>query len=254
MNNQISAVIICLNAADTITKAISSLQTITDNIIVADSGSTDGTQDLVAVTNAKLINQPWQGYGPSKNLAGSHAKYNWLLSLDADEYLPDDFTNGLQQLDLQNENQVFQFKRVNFLGKKAIRYGEWSRDKVIRLFNKNTAAWDASPVHEQLTYEQQVVITKAPMHIYHRTATDIRSYQQKIKRYAKLMAEKNFANNKKVSWAKIYLSPLFNFIQNYILRLGFLDGKEGWQIAMAHAGYTYDKYSLLQELYKKEKQ
>jgi len=253
MNNKISAVIICLNAADTINRAISSLAPITEDIVVADSGSKDGTQQVVTASNAMLVNQPWQGYGPSKNLAGTHAKHQWLLSLDADEYLPADFINGLSQLDLQNQNQVFQFKRLNFLGNKPIRYGEWSRDKVIRLFNRNTASWNASPVHEQLQYKENVVLVNAPMYICHRTAADIASYQQKIKKYAALSAQKYFDNGKKISGFKKYFSAGFNFLQNYIFRLGFLDGREGWQIAMAHAGYTYDKYNLLQELYKKQK-
>lgn len=243
-----------MNAVDTIRKAIFSLQDLTADIIVSDSGSTDGTIQVIKDTGVTTIEREWKGYGANKNAAGALARHDWLLSLDADEYVLPAFSRFLQALDLQDPHKVYQFKRLNFLGDTPIRYGEWSKDKVTRLFNRTVAAWDDAPVHEQLKQilqSDRIIVVKTEAVICHRTAPDIATYRAKIKKYAVLMADKYFMQGKKISPVKLYLSPLFNFLQNYFLRLGLLDGKAGFEIAVAHAGYTFHKYRLLSALYKK---
>ena len=245
MQHPISVVIICLNAADSIEKAINSVRGLTTDIVVSDSGSTDGTLAKVEAAQVILLEVAWRGYGDNKNEAVTHARYDWILSVDADEFLHPSFTGIIQQTVLDNPLNQYQFRRLNFLGDKPIRFGEWSKDKVIRLYNRTGTAWNNAPVHEELVSTGERRIIKSAAIICHRTAPDIATYRIKIKRYAQLMADKYFIQQRKVNLLKLYGSPVINFLQNYIFRLGFLDGKEGWQIAFAHAGYTYQKYRLL---------
>jgi glycosyltransferase involved in cell wall biosynthesis len=251
---KISGVIICLNAADTIGRAIASLEGLTSDIVVSDTGSTDGTLQIIAAATVRGIHYNWEGYGANKNLAARHALNEWILSLDADEYLEPGFAQFAATLNLTDNHKVYQFKRLNFLGAKAIRFGEWGNDKVVRLYNRGFTQWDPSPVHEELEINnRQTILVKTRAAICHRTAPDIQTYRRKLQKYAALMANKYFSRNRKVGILKLYVSPLSNFIHNYLLRMGFLDGKEGWQIAAAHAGYTFNKYRMLMELHRHAK-
>jgi glycosyltransferase involved in cell wall biosynthesis len=245
----ISTVIICKNARSTIKEAIGSALLLTDDVVVIDSGSTDGTIELVAKTPAGLKQVTWNGYGNAKNVGNEIAENDWILSLDSDEYLDDKLIGSLKKADLANQQNVFTFLRLNYLGNKAVHYGAWGNDIVLRLFNRHNASWDTAPVHEELILKSTPNIIKLKGVLHHSTSPDIATYKAKLKKYAALNAEKYYEKNKKASLLKLYLSPVVNFLQNYILKRGFLDGKEGWQIALAHATYTYEKYKLLKAKY-----
>ncbi len=243
--NTISVVIICKNAVSTIEKAIRSALTITDDVVVADSGSTDGTIEKIALSPARLVQTEWKGYGNAKNFANTVASNDWILSLDADEYIDEKAIQAIQKLTLTESNVVCTIKRLNYIGKKPIHFGEWSNDIVTRLFNRTNAVWDVSPVHERLITVVPAIKLHLPGTIHHYTSPDIATYRSKLERYAVLMAEKYNSSGKKAYWHKIYLAPVVSFIHNYVLRGGFLDGKEGFQIAMAHSWYVHKKYVLL---------
>src|SRR5882762_5142095 len=134
----LSVVIITRNEAHIIGKTLQSLQGITDDYVIVDSGSTDDTVTICKNFGAKVIETTWDGYGPNKNKGIDAAKYNWILNLDADEAIDSELKNAIQQLELQDENTVYNFKFKNFFCNKWIRYGEWSGDKHIRMFNRNT--------------------------------------------------------------------------------------------------------------------
>ncbi len=243
--NEISVVIICKNAVSTIEKALQSSLTLAEDVVVADSGSTDGTLEKISGTKARLIQIQWKGYGRAKNIANEAALCNWILSLDADEWIDDTLIKAIRQFEPEENNVVGVIKRLNYLGKKPVHFGEWSNDMVTRLLNKSIAQWDVSEVHEKL-------VPKIPLHklklqglIHHYTSPDIKTYKSKLEKYAALAAQKYYKSGKKAFWYKIYFSPVFSFIQNYIFKGGFLDGKEGLQIALAHFDYNYKKYKLL---------
>lgn len=245
--NKISVVIICKDAAGTIEKTIDSAFKVSDDVVVIDSGSTDGTIEIIDKTAAKLEQVKWNGYGDAKNAGNSIATHDWILSLDADEWIDEDLVESIKHVQLANENYLFTMYRLNYLGKKPIHYGEWRHDIVLRLFNKRNASWDISPVHEELLIKKPGQKVQLNGLLHHYTSPHIDIYKLKLRKYAELNAEKYYQKGKRAYWYKLYLSPLINFIQNYILKGGFLDGKEGWQIALAHAGYTYEKYRLLKE-------
>lgn len=248
MAQPISVVIISLNAAATIQKTIRSAQLLTGDVVVVDSGSTDGTLELVRGAGGRLVEMGWQGYGANKNRGNSEARHDWILSLDSDEELSPELVTSLNQLDLANPNTVYRLKRLNYLNGQPVFHGEWSNDWTTRLFNRNAVRWDETPVHENLLLPPGVMVEKVKGWLHHYTAPNIEVYQQKLDKYADLAALKYRDSGKHASTYKMYLSPVFAFVKHYLVRGGWRDKKAGWQIAIAHAGYTFRKYKQLRLL------
>ncbi len=246
----ISVVIITRNEAHIIGNTLQSVQGITDDIVIVDSGSTDDTLAIVSGFGAQIIQAAWNGYGANKNMGIKAAKHDWILNLDADEAIDETLKQCLAGLALADSYEVYEIWFKNFFMKKWIRHGEWGTDKHIRLFNRTRVMWNEAAVHENLMLGPETKIRLLPGYILHYTVHSVEDYEQKTVAYAKLNAQKYRAQDKKSGWLKQYLSPVFSFLQNYIFRLGFLDGREGLQIARNTARYTYLKYQYLHELNK----
>jgi glycosyltransferase involved in cell wall biosynthesis len=245
---EISVVIITKNEAHIIANTLQSLQPVTNDIVIVDSGSTDDTVAICKKFNANVIETSWAGYGINKNKGIEAAKHNWILSLDADEAIDAELQQSLLQLALANANEVFNIRFKNFFCNKWIRFGEWGFDWHIRLFNRNKVHWNNVAVHENLVFPPDVMVTKLKGNILHYTVQNRKEYDAKTDYYARMNAKKYLEAGKKPSSLKQYLSPVFAFIQHYIFRLGFLDGVEGFIIAKTTAQYTFLKYWYLREM------
>jgi glycosyltransferase involved in cell wall biosynthesis len=244
----LSVVIICKNEVDIIGKTLQSLEGLCDDIIVYDNGSTDGTQEATKLNNVKLLEGDFEGFGKTKNKAVALAKYDWILSLDADEAIDEELKQSLLQWQPQNETTVYGIAFKNFFENKHLKYGEWGRDYHVRLFNRKKIMWDEAPVHENLVLPDGTDIKKIKGFILHRTMRDVNDFRKKMQRYAMLGAEKYYRQGKKATWLKLHLSSFFTFVNYYFFKLGFLDGREGYIIARMTARYTYMKYARLREL------
>jgi glycosyltransferase involved in cell wall biosynthesis len=246
----ISVVIIAKNEAHIIGHTLQSLRGLTDDIVVVDNGSTDNTSYICTKMGAVVLNETWQGYGTTKNIGIQAAKYNWILSLDADEAIDDTLKQAVKNINTAEEGHVYSLHFKNFFCGKWIRYGEWGTDRHIRLFNRKTVQWDAAAVHEQLMLPPNTTVITLPGNVLHYTVHSLQDYMEKTVRYARMNAAKYFAQGKKSNFIKLRISPAFSFVQNYILRLGFLDGWEGYLTAKTTAWYTFLKYAYLKELWK----
>lgn len=246
----LSVVIVCKNEANVIAETLRSLDRLTDDLIVYDNGSTDETQSIVSSFPVRLVEGEWEGFGKTKNKANELAKYDWILSLDADESIDEELKKTLIDFQPSVENVIYGIRFKNFLGNKHLKYGEWGNDIHSRLFNRKVTGWDDAAVHERLVSPEKTIQQVLKGNILHRTAADIKDYAEKTVRYALLNAEKYKKLGKKVSWIKARLAPAFSFFSNYILRAGFLDGYEGWVCARMTAYYTFLKYTRLRELNK----
>lgn len=246
----LSVVIICKNEADVIGATLKSFKGLTDDIVAYDNGSNDGTQEKVKLAGAKLYEGSWEGFGKTKNKANALARYNWILSLDADEAIDEELKNDLLQLELADESKVYELQFKNFLGNKWLRFGEWGNDKHIRLFNRKRVKWNEASVHEALEFPERYKTVSLKGSVFHKTAANASEYENKMRKYAELNAEVYFRRGKKDSNMKIYLSSAFSFLKNYFFKLGFLDGREGFDCARINALYTFLKYKKLNELNK----
>ena len=245
----ISVVIVCRNEATIIASTLQSLQGLTDDVVVYDNGSTDGTQEIVKQFAVRLHEGSWEGFGKTKAKANALAKNDWILSLDADEAIDEQLKRSLLALDPTDEKVVYDLSFKSFLGTTSLNHGEWGGDHHIRLFNRKMVSWDEEPVHERLLIPADFVVKKIDGFVLHRTMADINDYMIKMTRYAMLNAEKYYQQGKKASWYKIRLSPGFTFFHYYILKLGLLDGYAGYVCARMTAHYTFLKYARLRELW-----
>ncbi len=247
--SSISAVIITYNESANIARCISSLKNVVDEITVSDSNSTDDTKNIAEQLGAKVFVRAFEGYGATKNFANNQATNNWIFSIDADEELDKNLADYILSIKPHlNETTVYECQRLNNYCGTWINHGGWYPDKKVRLFNKQHVKWNLAEVHETLEipehYNKQLLNGK----LLHYSYTSVAGHLSKIEKYSTRGAEEAFKKGKKSSWVKLYLSPAFRFIRDYIFKLGFLDGKYGFIIAKLTAKEVYLKYKKLKML------
>lgn len=247
----ISVVIIAKNEAHIIGNTLQSLQGVTDDIIVVDSGSTDETVSICEKSGAKVIQTGWDGYGANKNKGIRAARYDWILSLDADEAVDTKLNTALANLKPADEHLAYKLTFRNFFGNKHIRFGVWANDRHVRLFNRRKVVWDDAAVHENLIFPVAVKKVPLPGYVLHYTVQSVKDFTDKTVAYAYANATKYHLQGKKAGFVKRYIAPAFSFIQHYVFRLGFLDGWEGYLICKTNAWYTFMKYAFLYEMNRK---
>lgn len=234
-----SVVIIAHNMQHAIANCITSAFKITDDVVLVDSGSNDNTVNIAKALGANVVYKTWVGYSANKNYGNIVAKNNLVCWLDADEEISDALALEIKEM-LSNytENTCYSINRLNFFNNKPILYGAWNPDWQVRLFNKNFIKWDEHKlVHETLIIDSQTKIIKLKNRLHHFTTNNFNNYLLKMKKYAN---QYQLNNHKNIF--KMLLSPPARFIKEYILRLGFLDGANGFKIALAHAVYVFLKY------------
>ena len=249
---KLSVVIICKNSASVISNTLLSLEELTDDMVIYDNGSTDQTQEIIKHSAARLFVGDWEGYGKTKNKANALAKYDWVLSLDADEAIDEQLKKHLLQLELNNPAYVYKLRFKNFIGNRWIRFGAWRNDKHIRLFNRKQISWNDAAVHEMLNMPAGATIQTVQGYVLHHTADSIMEFEIKMRNYAKLNAEKYFRQGRKAGTLKKYFAAFFSFVKNYFFKLGFSDGMSGYDCARVIALYTFLKYKELNELNRKK--
>ena len=246
----LSVVIICKNDAGGIERTLQSVKGLDCDVLVYDSGSTDGSVEVAKRFGVRVAEGEWEGYGTNRFKAAQLAKFDWILMLDTDEIIDEELRESLKKLDCNKEKQVYNIRYKNFIGNKLIRYGEWGNDSHIRLGNRKGVETDSEIVHEKLFLQPGLEIKQIKGYILHYTVKNIQDYTQKTMNYAMLSAEKYQRLGKRATSLHILFSPFYTFLKNYFFKLGFLDGREGFICARMTAWYTFLKYSRLIELNK----
>ena len=250
MSFQFSIVIICKDEAGHIGQTLRSIHSLSDDIIAYDTGSTDGTIEVLEKFPVRFHHGPWEGFGKARQKAVQFSRYDWVFIIDADEIVTNALAEELKQLKLEDEKIVFRILLQNHLGSRHIKWGIWGNDFRIRLYNKKIVGWNELIVHEELIIPGHITVKKLNNPILHFTAEDISELTFKMHHYALLTAEQYYLNGKRARWIKRIFGPLFAFIKSYFLKYGFLDGKSGFDIARIIAGYTFLKYKRLHELWR----
>lgn len=238
---RISAVIITKNEARNIGRCLQSLEGVVDEIIVVDTFSEDGTQEICRQFGATVIEKEWLGYAATKNFSNEIAQGNYILSLDADEALTEELRAAIIQ-QKKNLSGAYQFNRLAFYCGKPIKHGGWYPDRKIRLFPKGEAQWEGAYVHEELVPNPGLKITWLSGDLLHYTYYTVEEHIQRAKKYAQLASEKLQSQSKSSLILKSILSPSWRFLQMYIFKLGFLDGNSGYKIASITAKEVAWKY------------
>lgn len=245
---KLSVVIITFNEENIIEECVSAAQKVADEIVIIDSFSTDKTKEICEHLGVKFIEQTWLGYSAQKNFGAAQAKNDWILSLDADEVLSQEFIANLNQVKNFENNTVYQVCRLNHYCGQWIKHGRWYPEWRNRIYHKNQAKWNGDLVHEDLEiidHNTKTSFSKIKGDVFHYSMKSKEEHLEKIEQYSTLSALKLKQNNKSASFVKRYLSPAFKFISDYIFRAGFLDGRLGFQIAQLSAYETFLKYQKL---------
>ena len=229
--NKISIVIITLNNEKYIENAIKSAS-FADEVLVLDSGSTDNTCKIAKELGARVEYQKWLGFGKQKQKAVNLAKNRWIFVLDSDEVITKELQNEIKEVLKDPKYDAYEVPRLNYFFKKPIKHGGLYPDKTIRLFDKTKARFSEDEVHEKVIVNEKIGELKSFMKHY--AYESIEEFIKKQNRYSSLGAKKNRL--------KAVFNPLWTFFKMYILKLGFLDGWEGFIIARLYSEYTFWKY------------
>ena len=237
----LSAVIIAQDEVDRIGRLLQGLG-FADEIIVVDSGSTDGTQRLCEQSGARVVQHAWAGFAAQKQFAMEQATGEWILNLDADEAVPADLAADIQTAIREAPAAIagFEMPRLSrYLGR-WIRHGGWYPDRQLRLVRKGRAYWEKNELHERLVVDGEVDRLASPLHHY--VYRDISDQIRTIDRYSAIHAR---ARGPAAAWHAAWgvVHAVGKFLECYLWKLGLLDGTPGLVIAMNSSWYVFLKHA-----------
>ena len=244
--NIITPVIIAKDSEATIKTCLESLNTFSE-VILYINNSQDKTEEIAKTfPNVKIIDGEFFGFGETKNKATSYASTQWILSLDSDEVLSQEFIQSLSNIELKND-RVYTILRTNYYREQAIKHC-WGNDVIVRLYNREVTKFTDKKVHEKIITEglKEEMIEGIVEHYPYATQTD---FIIKLDRYSTIYAQDN-VGKKSSSPLKAILNAHFSFFKTYFLKRGFLDGYAGLIIAFSHMATNFYKYMKLYEMNK----
>ncbi|MBE0622753.1 MAG: glycosyltransferase family 2 protein [Burkholderiales bacterium] len=241
----LSVVIIAKNAAAQLGACLESAS-FADEILVVDSGSSDGTAELAAERGARVVQKEWLGFGAQKQFAVEAARNDWVLCLDADERVSADLRASILAELAAPAVSAYAMPRCNRFMGRWLRHGEGYPDWSLRLFDRRRARWSNDPVHEKVLTDTPVVRLKGDL--LHDSAESLAGYLDKQNRYTSMQAEVLFKAGKRAGVAQLLLSPALRFLKFYFLRLGFLDGTAGLVHIVIGCCNSFHKYAKLMAL------
>ena len=243
MRVSLSAVIITKDGEAVIGRCLASLRW-ADEIVVIDSGSTDRTVEICREAGAKVFHEDWQGFATQRNRGIDRASGDWILALDMDEWMPDALCREIQEVTRSASNIVaYRIPRLSSYCGRFMRHGGWWPDYVSRLFRRGAARFEGGLVHDRLRPEGPV--GRLRNHLLHEPFTDLSTVLDKMNSYSTWGAQRAHAEGSQAGLARALFHAAWTFFRTYVLRAGFLDGREGFMLAVSNAEGTYYKYLKL---------
>lgn len=241
----IAAVIITKNEQDSLRDCLESLRWV-DEIIIVDSGSTDNTETIAKeYTEHFYVNAEWPGFGKQKQLAQSYATSDWILAIDADERIDDTLReNILTMLENPPENTVYNLNELTWVFGRFLKHSGWYY-RHVRLYPNKLTKYNDNLVHESVIIPSGCQVAELDGDILHYSYQNLNHYLVKSAGYAKAWADQRQARGKKASLSQGIIHALGCFLKMYLLKCGFLDGKQGFLIAVLSAHSTFVKYADL---------
>src|SRR5262245_25674137 len=246
MHRKLSVTIITLNEAAHVGAAIDSASW-ADEIVVVDSGSTDGTPDIARAKGARVLSRDWTGYVDQKNYAAGAASSDWIFSLDADEPIPGALAEEIRSILADDPTlKGYRVPRVTYHLGRWIRTTDFYPDYQTRLYNRRFATWRGRHVHESVQVDGPSGQLKNDLE--HHSFADLRDQVDRINHYSTLSARQMYEAGRRTNLAEILVHPPAAFLRNYVLRRGFLDGTAGLTISFMNAWGVALKFAKLWEL------
>lgn len=243
---QISAIVVCFNEEENIRECLESLRWC-DEIVVVDSFSTDRTVEICRHYTDRVIQRAWAGYRDQKAFAHSQATKDWVMLVDADERVPSELRDEIQDALQRSGTRYAAFsvpRLVHYLGRWWWR-GGWYPDYDIRVFRRDLATWGGSDPHEKILISGQVRRLRHPLHHY--SYRDISDHLRRINHFTDLSSGELIEGGRRWRWIDNLFRPAFRFFHSYVWKRGFMEGFPGFFVAATAAVYVFLKYAKLRE-------
>lgn len=237
---EVSAVLITRDGARTLRACLESLEGF-DEVVIYDNGSVDDTRTIATeFGNVSWHEGPFLGFGKTKQAAVDLARHDWVLSIDADEYLSRGLADEIEQLDLADTRTAYQVLRNNKFMGKHVKFGGWGGDWLTRVFNRKHCGFNDAAVHEQVEVPSEVSVRRLNDPLWHEAVTELNQFLSKIARYSELRRrDRRVADLPAVL---IFLRACWAFLRSYVFQLGVLAGWRGLVIAYSESIGTFFKY------------
>src|SRR5882724_7862076 len=244
---KITAIIITLNEEKKLAGCLESLSGIADEIVIVDSGSTDGTESIARRFTDKFYFNKWPGYAGQKNLAAERSSSDWILSLDSDERLSEQLKRSIAGIKSATaQAPAYRVPRKTFYLGRWIEHSGWYPDRKTRLYDRRRARWDGDFVHESLLVDGETQDLSGDL--LHYSIDSVFDHAKTANRYTDLAAQELSAKNRRAGFADLLFLPPITFFKSYILQQGFRDGLPGLSIASFASFYVFMKYLKLWEM------
>ncbi len=245
----LSVVIITFNEEINIERCLRSVQNVADEVVVVDSFSTDKTQEICERYNVRFILHKFGGHIEQKNWALDQAKFEYVLSLDADEALDEVLEKSILEVKQNWEGSAYKMNRMtNYCGT-WIKHGSWYPDTKLRLAKRSQVSWGGDNPHDKLLTNDKSKAKHLKGDILHYSYYSVEGHIQQQEKFSSIAAQAMFSRGKKASWYKLILNPIASVIKDIIIRRGFLDGIAGFRVAQISAMSVYWKYKKLRQLW-----
>jgi len=251
---KLSVVIITFNEENNIERCLQSVVTVADEIIVVDSFSTDRTEEICKTYNAHFVSHKFDGHIEQKNWAKQRASHPLILSLDADEALDQTLTNSILELKSNGTLNGYKMNRLtNYCGK-WIKHTGWYPDTKLRIWSKDNGEWTGENPHDEFKlFDSNSTIGHLKGDILHYSYHHPEDHDKQIEYFTNIASKAFVANGKKPFFMQAQISAIIKFIKCYFIKLGFLDGKEGWIISTKSSYAAYLKYKKIEAILKHDK-
>lgn len=250
---KISAVIITFNEEKNIERCLLSLKDVVDEIVVVDSFSKDRTEEICKNYEVNFIQHPFEGHIQQKNYAATQAKYDIVLSLDADEALSDELKSSILEIKDYFSADGYYFNRLSSYCGKWIKHSGWYPDRKLRLWNRTKGQWGGQNPHDKFIMQNEATLKFLKGDLLHYTYYTISEHVLQSDKFSEIGAKNDFERGRKMTIPKIIFFPLWRFVRNYFFKGGFLDGYYGFIICANAAHEVFLKYAKTRELQKNTK-
>jgi len=235
----LSIIVICKNEQQHIAACLESVK-FADEIIVLDSGSTDETVCIAKKYTDKVFQQPWLGFGEQKNAALDKATGDWVLSIDCDERVTPELAQSIQRAIAASSDAVgFMVRRRSTIFGHTVRFGDWSRDRVVRLFLRSHARFSPDQVHERVLLQGACAALQGWLE--HQPFASMHAMVETMNRYSDLSVAGSGGSSRPIGLA--FVRACWTFLRGYFFKGGVLDGAAGLLVAFSTAEGTFWRHA-----------
>ncbi len=249
--DKLSVVIITFNEERNIARCLESVRLIADEVVVVDSHSTDQTEAICTQYGVRFYKHDFEGHIQQKNHALSLSKYDYVLSLDADEAISGTLEKSILEVKKATAYHGFSMNRLtNYCGS-WIHHCGWYPDTKLRLFDKTKGEWTGVNPHDEFKlFDKKMPVKQLKGDLLHYSFYTLDDHLKQVELFTDISSKANFERGKRATWFKLWVNPAAKFFRDYILNKGFLDGKAGLRICWISAAATHKKYVKLKSLYR----